>query len=38
VFRRGVASAQVDEQIDEGFEVEVVAIRAAARTLGPRPR
>src|SRR5262249_28149620 len=31
----GVAGAQVDEQIDEGVDVEVVAIRPAAQDLGP---
>ena len=34
VFGRGVAGAQVDEQIDEGFDVEVVAIGPAAKDLG----
>ena len=34
VFGRGVAGAQVDEQIDEGLDVEVVAIGPAAEDLG----
>ena len=34
VFGRGVAGAQVDEQIDEGLDVDVVAIGPAAEDLG----
>ena len=34
VLGRGVAGAQVDEQIDEGLDVEVVAIGPAAQDLG----
>src|SRR5262249_35843301 len=34
MFGRAVAGAQVDEQIDEGLDVEVVAIGPAAEDLG----
>ena len=37
VFRRRVAGAQIDEQVDERLEVELVTIGTAAKTLGPRP-
>src|SRR5262249_25557223 len=34
-FGRRIAGAQVDEQIDEGLDVEIVAVRPAAEDLGP---
>ena len=34
LFGRRVASVQVDEQIDEGFDVDVVAVGTAAEDLG----
>ena len=35
VSERGLAGVQVDEQIDQGLDVEVVAIGPAAEDLGP---
>ncbi|HXY27637.1 MAG TPA: hypothetical protein VEH82_05095, partial [Acidimicrobiales bacterium] len=38
VFGRGVAGMQVDEQVDEGVDVEVVAILSATDDLGTEPQ